>query len=77
MLYKLFFFFKQQKKNPEILTVVKDSVIDLGSLPQSHSLLHQSRNSIFIPVCRGNDTISITNYTWQKRVYISNLNLSI
>lgn len=42
----------------EILTVVKDSVIDLGSLPQSHSLLHHCGNSIFVPVCRGNETLS-------------------
>lgn len=42
----------------EILTAGKDSVIDLGGLPQSHTLLHHGRNSILIPVFRGNENNS-------------------
>lgn len=36
--------------NAASLTTVKDSVIDLGSVCQSQSLLHHCRNSIFTPV---------------------------
>lgn len=34
----------------QTLTALKDSVVDLGGFSQSHSLLHQGRNSIFVPV---------------------------
>lgn len=45
----------------EILTALKDSVIDLGSLPQGHSLLHQGRHSVLFPVFRGEKNNSTVN----------------
>lgn len=59
-------------KKKEILTAGKDSVIDLGGLPQSHTLLHHGRNSILLPVFRGNENNSAV-YSRNQSYFTCNL----